>query len=160
MTDTARQVWERVYADLSNGHPGLLGAVTARAEAQCLRLALAYAVADQADAIDRQHLIAAISIWERAESSARHVFGAALGDRVADEILRALKAAGTAGVTRTGISDLFKRHESADRIGGALDLLARRGLADRHQGVVAGGRPAEIWIAANCERSERGEKRS
>jgi hypothetical protein len=33
MTPAARCAWERVYAKLSEGHAGLLGAVTARAEA-------------------------------------------------------------------------------------------------------------------------------
>jgi hypothetical protein len=43
MTDAARSIWQRVYPTLSEGHGGLFGAVTARAEAQCLRLALALA---------------------------------------------------------------------------------------------------------------------
>jgi hypothetical protein len=157
MTPAARDTWQRVYAALSHGHPGLLGAVTARAEAQCLRLALAYALADEADAIDLRHLLAAIAIWERAEGSARHVFGSALGDRVADEILRGLRAAGPAGVTRTDISALFKRHETADRIGAALDLLSRRGMAECCSQASQAGRPAEVWRVANCERSEKSE---
>ena len=157
MTANARQTWERVYATLSQGHPGLLGAVTARAEAQCLRLALAYALADGADVIDHRHLVAAIAIWERAESSARYIFGAALGDRVADEILRGIRAAGSNGVTRTEISALFKRHETTDRIGAALNLLSQRGLAQCRQQPGLGGRPAEVWTVADCERSEISE---
>jgi hypothetical protein len=158
MTLQARQTWERVYPVLSEGQTGLLGAVTARAEAQCLRLALAYALADEADVIDRHHLLAAIAIWERAALSARHVFGAALGDRVADEILRALRAAGPAGVTRTDISALFKRNETADRIGAALGLLSRRGLAVHYQQPGQAGRPAEVWRVASHERNEEDEK--
>jgi hypothetical protein len=160
MTEAARQIWERVYPTLSQGHPGLVGAVTARAEAQCLRLALAYALADEAEAIDREHLLAAIAVWERAEASARHIFGSALGDRVADEILRALKVVGDTGMTRTAISALFKRHETADRIGAALDLLARRHLIEQHQQQSGDGRPAEVWKVTGCERSELSEKRS
>ena len=146
-TDAARTTWERVYPRLSEGYPGLLGAVTARAEAQCLRLALVYALMDGAPAIDRPHLLAAIAVWERAEASARYVFGSALGDRVADEILRALRAAGNAGMTRTSIRDLFSRNERAERIGAALDLLARRGLVQRREQTAQSGRPAEIWVA-------------
>ena len=80
MTPAARDTWKHVYPKLSSGHPGLLGAVTARAEAQCIRLALEYAVADELDVIDRHHLLAAIALWERAESWAGYIFGAALGD--------------------------------------------------------------------------------
>jgi hypothetical protein len=158
MTASARQAWERVYPTLSEGHPGLLGAVTARAEAQCLRLALAYALADMASTIDRQHLTAAIAVWERCAESARCVFGSALGDRVADEILRALRTAGADGVTRTAISGLFKRHETADRIGAALQLLKGKSLASSRQHE-SNGRPAEIWYSVNCEKSELSEKR-
>jgi hypothetical protein len=40
MTDAAKTMWAAVYGALSAGQPGLLGAVTARAEAQAIRLAL------------------------------------------------------------------------------------------------------------------------
>jgi hypothetical protein len=145
MTQAARGVWEAVYPKLSEGLPGLVGAVTARAEAQCIRLALHYALADGADQIDRPHLLAAIAVWERSASSARHVFGTASGDRVEDEILRALKMAAPDGLTRTAISYLFQRHEPAGRIGAALERLAKRGRAHRVLRRSNGGRPAEIW---------------
>ncbi|MDW8259726.1 MAG: hypothetical protein RML32_09815 [Gammaproteobacteria bacterium] len=145
MTDAAREIWRAVYPTLSAGHPGLLGAVTARAEAQCVRLALVYALMDGAEAIDRPHLLAALALWEYAEGSARVIFGDALGDPVADEILRALRAAGKAGLTRTQIRDLFRRHQSAERIGAALELLARLGLAGRETRADGAGRPSEVW---------------
>lgn len=145
MTEAAREVWTCVYPTLSAGLLGLLGAVTARAEPQCLRLALAFALMDEAAAIDRPHLLAALAVWERAEASARCIFGSALGDPVADEILRALKVAGKAGLTRTAIRDLFKRHQTADRIGAALELLKRRNLARCEMQQSEGGRPTEIW---------------
>lgn len=148
MTVDARQTWVREYPTLSEGHPGLFGAVTARAEAQVLRLALAYALASEADAIDSPHLRAAIAVWNRAEASARYIFGSALGDPVADDILRALRVAGAVGMTRTQLRDLFKRHEKAERIGAALELLARKNLAGHCRQLTQGGRPAELWKAA------------
>jgi hypothetical protein len=42
--DAARRLWRVRYSKLSEGKPGLLGAVTSRAEAQVVRLALLYAV--------------------------------------------------------------------------------------------------------------------
>lgn len=148
MTKSARETWEGVYDDLSEGHVGLFGAVTARAEAQSLRLALVFALADRSKVIDRPHLLAAIATWNRAEASARHIFGSALGNSVADDILRALRAKGDAGMTRTEIRDLFKRHESAERIAAALGLLERRSLAKRNEQAAQGGRPAELWIVS------------
>jgi hypothetical protein len=160
MTDAACAVWAAVYPKLSEGLPGLLGAVTARAEAQCIRLALAYALANEADQIDQDHMLAALALWERSEASARHIFGSALGDRVADELLGALRSAGNVGLTRTQIRDLFTRHETADRIGAALALLARRGLARPRQQGSNGGRPTEIWTVVVCDKSDRSDKRS
>jgi hypothetical protein len=147
MTDAARGIWERVYPTLSEGHAGLFGAVTARGEAQCLRLGLIFALASAADAIDQLHLLAAIAVWERSEESARHIFGSALGDPVADDILRALRGRGQAGMTRTDIRDLLGRHGKAERIGVALELLNRRKLALRQIAPALGGRPAETWRA-------------
>jgi hypothetical protein len=97
MTNAARIKWNAVYGHLSAPAPGLLGAVTARSEAQAVRLALVYALLDGRDEIDEPHLKAALAVWEYCEASAAHIFGDALGDPVADDILRALvQAARTA----------------------------------------------------------------
>jgi transposase len=147
MTETAQEKWAAVYSALSAGKPGLLGAVTARAEAQTVRLALIYALLDGAEYIDLPHLMAALGVWEYAEASAAHIFGDALGDPVADEIIVALRKAGSLGMTRTVIRDLFGRNKSSDRIGAALVLLQRIGSA-RVQSTTTGGRPSETWFAA------------
>ena len=146
MTEQAKKIWEIQYAELSEGFDGLLGSVTARAAAQVRRIALIYALLDNAREVDSVHLLAALALWRYCEQSARYVFGSALGNRVADEILRALRAAGENGMTRTEIRDLFKRNESADRIGAALTMLAKRKLATS-QSRDTSGRPTEVWRA-------------
>jgi len=110
-------------------------------------LALAYALMDGASEIRREHLLAALAIWERVEASARYIFGDALGDPIADQVLDALRAARPDTITRTGISKLLGRHQAAERIGAALSLLERRGLA-RRESVRTEGAPAEHWRAA------------
>jgi hypothetical protein len=150
-TSSARDAWKAVYGQLSEGKPGLLGAVTSRGEAQCVRLALIYALLDGAANIDLPHIRAALAIWEYAEASAAHIFGASLGDNVADDIQRALQNAGREGMSRTAIRDLFGRHQSADRIGAALALLASGGRAKMETRQSA-GRPTEIWIAVEARR--------
>jgi hypothetical protein len=145
-TESARAEWARVYSALSAGQPGLLGAITARAEAQVIRLALIYALLDDSTCIDLAHLRAGLAVWEYCETSAAHVFGSALGDHVADEIWRALLQAGATGMTRTAIRDLFGRHRSADRIAAALALLMEKGRA-RAEVTQSGGRPTEVWFA-------------
>jgi hypothetical protein len=147
-TAPASNVWKTVYGPLSEGQAGLLGAVTSRAEAQVVRLALIYAVLDGASNIDLPHIMAALAIWEYAEASAAHIFGASLGDPIADEILRAMDQARSAGLTRNTIRDYFGRHQSSDRIGAALALLMAKGLA-RAETRVTGGRPVEVWFAVD-----------
>jgi len=151
MTEAARREWNAVYEHLSAEQPGLLGAIAARAEAQVIRLALIYALLDcTAETtncwIDVPHLKAALAVWEYAEASAAHIFGKSLGDPVADEIERALRQAGTRGMTRTAIRDLFGRNRSGDRIGAALQLLVTKGRA-RSEASRTTGRPAETWFA-------------
>jgi hypothetical protein len=155
MTDAAAQKWEKVYKDLSADQPGLLGAVTARGEAQVIRLALIYALLDTnsvvsdvsvVPAIDVPHLEAAIAVWDYCDASAALIFGDRTGDPTADEILQALKHAGSTGMTRTAIRDHFGRNRSGGRISEVLALLAANGLA-RMETRGTAGRSAEVWIA-------------
>ena len=73
--EETRQAWAAIYEELSEGKPGMFGAITARAEAQVLRLSVIYAALDGAEAIRLPHLKAALAVWEYAESSARYIFG-------------------------------------------------------------------------------------
>jgi hypothetical protein len=149
MTSAAKENWRKVYPLLSEGEPGLLGAMIGRAEAQVIRLALIYALFDRCAEIDFGHLQAAIAVWEFCESSVRYIFGDALGDPIADEILRQLRATKD-GLTRTQVRDLFGRHRTADRIGLALSTLERFGRAKMVQRD-SGGRPTEVWVATAGE---------
>jgi len=144
--EEARKVWHQVYPQLSEGRPGLVGAVISRAEAQVMRLALIYAVLDRSPQIRKCHLEAALAVWEYAEASARYIFDEALGDPVADEILRALRSQ-PAGLTRTEIRELFGRNRAAGQIDRALALLLEHGLAHPSR-EETGGRPAERWVAS------------
>jgi hypothetical protein len=147
MTESAWRDWEDVYGPLSEGKAGMFGAVTGRSEAQARRLAALYAVMDESDLIEPEHLEAALAFWQYAEDSARYVFGDATGDPVADTIHSALKGASAEGMSRTAISHLFKRHMSAERIGRALAFLLETGRAERGQNRDTGGRPSEWWFA-------------
>jgi hypothetical protein len=144
MSAQAMAAWEGVYPELSAGGDGLHATITARADAQTCRLALLYALLDGARAIDLSHLLAALAVWTYCDATAKHIFGASLGDRIADEIMRRLRQAGDGGMTRNELRDAFGRNVSSERIGAALDLLRRRGRA-RCETVTTGGRPAELW---------------
>jgi len=143
--EEARKLWHEVYPELSEGKAGLFGAITARAEAQVMRLACIYAILDQSTLIRKEHLVAALAIWEYCEASCLYIFDESLGDPVADQLLKALQDEPD-GMTRTAINNLFKRHQSSARLERALNMLVENGLIlSRKQNT--GGRPAEIWFA-------------
>jgi hypothetical protein len=144
--EDARALWREVYAQLSADRPGLTGAMLGRAEAHVLRLSLLYAVLDKAPAVGAPHLMAALAVWDYCEASVRKVFGDALGDPVADDLLRLLRGAPD-GLTRWEISNALGRNVASDRIGRALALLAENGLARMQRQSEGPGRPAERWHA-------------
>ncbi len=147
MSPEAAEGWEKTYPQLSADRPGLLGALTARAEAQVVRLAMIYALWDGKARIDLQHLMAAMAVWEFASASVEYIFGDSLGNVVADAILSALRHA-SAGLTRTDIAGLFSRNVPANQIALGLGELDRRGLAARRKTMPASGvgRPTETWF--------------
>src|SRR5438477_1807557 len=147
MTPDAAEAWCAIYPDLSADRPGLLGSLTARAEAQVVRMAALYALWEGSNRISLDHLMAAVAIEEFCRSSVAYIFGDMLGDPIVDAILDALRAAGSSGLTRTEISNLFSRNVSASQITRALGELARCGLAAQRRGDTSAGRPPEIWIA-------------
>ena len=143
--ELARRRWWALYPQLTEPRAGLAGAVCARAEAHVVRLALLYALLNQADEIGLEHLEAALALWEYAAASARWVFGDSLGDPLADEIYRALLEEPD-GLTRSQVRDLFSRNRRSKDIGQALERLSAAGRihAERQQ---QRGRPAELWRA-------------
>jgi len=84
-------------------------------------------------------------VWAYCEGSARYIFGSALGDPTADEVLQLLKDAHPEGVTRTAMSDHFKRNKPSHEIARALRKLQELGTA-YSQKVETSGRDAEVWF--------------
>jgi hypothetical protein len=142
-------IYRREKVSQGKGKPGerhgIFGACTARAAAITLRVSLIYALLDGANEIRKEHLMAALEVWRYCEDSAKYIFGDALGDPTADEILRALRAA-PAGMTRTEIAALFDRHKSVAEICRALLVLHNRSLV-RFELQKTKGRSVERWYA-------------
>jgi hypothetical protein len=139
--ETAEQVWASVYPTLSEGQPGLIGAVLGRAEAQVMRVACLNALADGSSAVKVAHLSAALALWDYSVQSTTAIFGEMTGDTTADRIFATLTEARE--MTETEIRDLFGRHKSAE-IDLALSALMRSGKATAET-VTTGGRPKTIW---------------
>ena len=149
-TDQAAAEWEPIYAELSEGKSGLFGAIVGRAEAQVLRLSVAYALLDCSQVIESAHQRAALGLWKYAQQSARLIFGAASGDPVADTIVGALRDSGE--LDRTTIYNLFGRHVPSARIQKALELLVNTGMA--HPTMFSTeGRAREVWRAGIAQKA-------
>lgn len=141
----AREVWHAVYPTLSDGKPGLFGALTSRAEAYAMRLACIYALLDLSPVIKRVHLEAGLALWDYVEESVKYIFGSATGDPIADRILSATKH-NPGGLGRSEIySSLFGRNTRAERIDKAVGLLLSRGDVEVEQRRTEGAkRPTEF----------------
>lgn len=146
---SASALWHEVYPDLRADVPGMVGAMLARAAPICIRLSMIYALLDGCDEVGAPHLRAALAVWEYAAASVRWIFGDSLGDPEGDEVLRALRASGAAGMSRTEISQLFSNNRSAARIGHVLAALDAARLARCEMQAPEGGRgrPSERWFA-------------
>ncbi len=143
---SGKELWESEYGRLTEDRPGLWGAITSRAEAHALRLALIFTLLDLCAEIQDVHVRAALALWRFCDRSAAHLFGASVGDRDADAILAALRASPD-GLTRTEIRDgVFHRNKTSDEVARALGLLQRYGMG-RCESVQTEGRPAERWFA-------------
>jgi hypothetical protein len=73
----ARKLWGKIYTRLASEVPGMLGAITSRAEAQVLRLSMVYALLSCSDRIKTHHLKAASALWSYCEQSRRSFLGIA-----------------------------------------------------------------------------------
>jgi Protein of unknown function (DUF3987) len=140
--EAAERRWVDLYDELSVEQPGLLGAITARAEVQVMRLAAIYAAMDGTALITCDHLEAALAVWRYCEASARYIFGDNTGDPVADRIIEALGQQGA--MARTAIWDLFGRHMSQDQNNRAIAMLQQAKRISVQEMSQGRGRPLTV----------------
>jgi hypothetical protein len=144
-TPNAASLWAREYSRLSSGRPGLAGAMSARAEAQTLRIALIYAVLDGCNNVDVSHLRAALEVWRYCQDSVDYCFGGSVGNSTADRIYTLLLNM-PEGASLTQINHHFGRNKKSDELQRALATLKESGKA-RSESRKTGGRAADIWFA-------------
>jgi hypothetical protein len=151
-----RKIWAEVYPELSEGSPGLLGAVTSRAEAQVMRLSIVYALLDCSQVVRKEHLRAALAVWDYCLASCRFLFGTALGDPVTDDLCVMLRRR-PEGMSRTEIRDAFGRHRRREEIDRSLSKLSELGLA-RSVSEATDGRSKERWFPVPATEATKATK--
>ena len=149
-TPAAESYWASRYGQLSEELPGLTGEITARAEAQCIRLALIYALVDGEGQIDVSHLISALAFWKYARDSALYIFGGEEEDLFASQILALLK---TGSKSTTDIHSAFNGHMPGRKLKQCLQELVGHRLVVVHEEKTA-GRPRTVYCLAEKERNE------
>ena len=116
-----------LYSALTDSQAGLAGAVCARAEAHVVRLALLYALLDQADEIGLEHLEAALRpVGVRGRLSPLGVRRQPRRPARRRDLPRAALEEPD-GPTRSQVRDLFSRNRRSKDIGQALERLAATG---------------------------------
>ena len=141
----AASVWAREYSRLSAGRPGLAGAMSARAEAQTLRIALIYAILDGCNNVDVPHLRAALEVWRYCQDSVDYCFGGTMANTTTDRI-HAYLFTMPEGASLTQISNHFGRNKKREELQRALTTLKESSIA-RSETRKTGGRAADIWFA-------------
>lgn len=146
LSTQARRAWADAYQRLAEPQPGIAGAISARAEAHTIRLALIYALLDNAQQIQPAHLTAALALWDYAQHSASWALEPTAGDPLARQLHAALIHQLPGGLTRTQLRDLLHRNPTTNQLDQALTALAedRKITSSR---VLTAGRPAELWTA-------------
>ena len=136
-----RKIWNSIYPELTKDYTGVFGVVTARAEAQAVRLMLIYALLDSADQVEPRHLESALAFLQFCTDSTRHIFGESEIDPHANKVLDALK---DGPKSKTELHTLFSNHMSKIQLGQLLDELQGSGKVTLTK-EPTGGRPIERW---------------
>jgi Protein of unknown function (DUF3987) len=148
VADDVRAGWLSLIKPLLPAVDTSLGAFFGRAETQVIRLAVTYALADQADEISIDHIYAAIALWDYCARSAEVIFGIPVGDLTPSinpkhraRVVQALHDRHPAWMPRDQIgSTVLHGNVPAADIEAILDSLHSRGLIEWRQ-IPTAGRP-------------------
>jgi hypothetical protein len=139
-TREADDRWAEIYNAINDDQDGVVGALSARAEAQMLRLSVLYALLDGSPYIEVRHVDAAHAVWGLCADTIGRVFAHRERDHIAQRLLAALELAGEDGLDGSAQRDLFSRHVAGERLAAARWDLERQGLAFTET-VATDGRP-------------------
>jgi hypothetical protein len=132
-TEQFWSAWDAVYPELNRDRPdGWATEATARGVTYVLRLSMLYALFDDAEKIDAEHLHAALALWDYCEHSARWLFSSHELEKqreTAGGLASFIREGGRDGRTRTEISrDYFRRNKTAVEITDELTPLVHDGV--------------------------------
>jgi Bifunctional DNA primase/polymerase, N-terminal/Protein of unknown function (DUF3987) len=148
-------LWKEVYGALRRS--GQSVPHTDRARPQILRISMIYALTDCSKVIRREHLQAALGVWQYCRESAKSLFPkqqTAQPDPLWLQVLNTITA--SPSIKRGDLTTAFKHKAKADELDGVLTGLEAKGLAYRRT-LQGGGRPAECWFPGKPDGDGDGE---
>jgi hypothetical protein len=119
--------------------------MSARAEAQVLRIALIYAVLGGCNNVDLPHLRAALEVWRYCQDSVDYCFDGSIASTITDKIYAFLVTM-PEGASLTQIFKLFHGHKKTEELQRAFDTLSTTG-AVRREFRDTGKKKTEYWFA-------------
>jgi hypothetical protein len=101
LSPEVEDLWEALYSALRTPRHGgaMINVMTELAERHVLRLAGLYAVVDQSRDIRKEHLLAALAVWDYSEETLHGLFAHQTGDRKQNDVLRSLRERHPIGLT-------------------------------------------------------------
>ncbi|NCC04832.1 MAG: hypothetical protein EOM37_12525 [Proteobacteria bacterium] len=128
LTAAAGDLWDAEYDRLTEDRPGIAGAITARAEAQVVRLSMIYALCDGRKQVDAVHVQAALALWRYAQASAEFIFsddavGSKLDAKIHDLLLKT-----PAGSSLTDLHNATGKNHKAEELHRSIQRLVDAGL--------------------------------
>ena len=139
---TGDELWNGVYPELTRDLPGLVGSLTARCEANAVRLAVLFALLDESDRIESCHLKPALAVVDHCIASVKYIFRDSTGNPLANRIYAIVNDSGKGGLSRTELHRRLGGHEDGRLIDDAVTSLERlcRVTTEKKPGK---GRPAQ-----------------
>lgn len=148
LTSAAGDLWDWEYDRLTEDRPGIAGTITARAEAQVVRLSMIYALIDGKSHIDVLHVEAALAMWRYAQASAEYIFNEdSVGSKLDCKVKEILTGV-PAGMSLTEIHKATGNNHKATILHKSIQRLVDAGLVRselvRFEGVA---KPKTIFIS-------------
>ena len=129
----AKEYWNSVYDRLTEERPGVVGAITARAEAQVVRLSMLFALCEASPIIGVAHLRSALAVWDYAQASAEYIFSEEVGKKSIDNKIKSFLERSPEGLSLTELHASMQNHVRSHEMKAALQRLSDAGLISSDQ---------------------------
>lgn len=127
-TLAAGDLWDSEYDRLTEDRPGIAGAITARGEAQVVRLSMIYALFDGKKEVDSEHIRAALAMWNYSQASAEYIFSDDAKSSKLDAKIREVLLVGRGGMTLTEMHRATGNNHKAAEMRGSIQRLVDAGV--------------------------------